>query len=536
MPPFFDIHGDPTMDPYTILSLPHTASDAEIKKAYRMKMLQLHPDKLAPTLSDQSIANVTEKFHNVKDAYEFLTSPVHLTSRRLYMAKMASRRAEYERREAFMRRHQNAAYTASAFTTGGVKSYHTGGGGAAGMAGTGVPTAAQHARNGSHRRSRTSGKSHAVPSRERARRGRDARGRTGMYNCHNTARRNGYKSNGYRSEGCRSDPKPRHREGRRKEARSDKRKEKEKRQRAKSENRHHSPGRTKWGKARDERRARSREDRERFEAKRRRARSAPARYAEKTAKHYRGDKYGRNSDLPREFFCPLTKRLMKDPVRDGEGNVYEREAIERWLRVQSSSPITNGHLSVEMLRPDKELKRAIYKATGKPRSRSQVRSKTRSKSPSKDLVSGRVLIDSYLREISTKSKLSVSLDGMGICAFSYRRITFVIEVPITPHAGFMVYSSFDGEMDKHKLTEKINAWNAWFGNIGRHSCVSYVKAGQKTVFTLKGSEKDMGHCDTFQKILEYFVEMSLKLHNLLHPADKKAVENVCLTREPVSMP
>ncbi|KAL7526248.1 hypothetical protein ACHAXR_001398 [Thalassiosira sp. AJA248-18] len=55
---------------------------------------------------------------------------------------------------------------------------------------------------------------------------------------------------------------------------------------------------------------------------------------------------------------------MKDPVRDSEGNTYEREAIERWLRVQSSSPITNGYLSLDMLRPDRELKRAIYKATG----------------------------------------------------------------------------------------------------------------------------------------------------------------------------
>ena len=104
MPPFFDVHGDPNMDPYTILSLPPTASEAEIKKAYRMQMLQLHPDKLSPTLGEDSIADVTEKFHNVKDAYEFLISPVHLTSRRLYMAKMASRRAEYERREAYIRR------------------------------------------------------------------------------------------------------------------------------------------------------------------------------------------------------------------------------------------------------------------------------------------------------------------------------------------------------------------------------------------------------------------------------------------------
>ena len=143
MPPFFDVNGDPNMDPYTILSLPATASDAEIKKAYRMQMLQLHPDKLSPTLGEESIAAVTEKFHNVKDAYEFLMSPLHLTSRRLYMAKMASRRAEYERREAYLRRHGGSSNYA-AYSTSGVRGYARGGGGAAGMAGTGMPGSSAH--------------------------------------------------------------------------------------------------------------------------------------------------------------------------------------------------------------------------------------------------------------------------------------------------------------------------------------------------------------------------------------------------------
>ncbi len=151
------------------------------------------------------------------------------------------------------------------------------------------------------------------------------------------------------------------------------------------------------------------------------------------------------------------------------------------------------------------------------------------------MVSGRVLIDSYLREISSNSKLNVSLDGMGICAFSYRRITFVIEVPITPHAGFMVYSSFDGEADKQKVTERVVSWNEWLSKIGRHSRVAHIRAGRKTVFSLKGSEDDMFKCEVFQKTLEFFVEMSLKLHNLLHPLEKKVVENVCLTRHPVAV-
>jgi hypothetical protein len=96
----------------------------------------------------------------------------------------------------------------------------------------------------------------------------------------------------------------------------------------------------------------------------------------------------------------------------------------------------------------------------------------------------------------------------------------------------MVYSSFDGKTQK-KLSEKMDAWNAWLLKIGRTSRVSYVKAGKKTVFTLKGDERDMSKCNVYQKTLEYFVTMSLKLHNLLHPMEAKVVENVSLTRVPV---
>jgi hypothetical protein len=123
---------------------------------------------------------------------------------------------------------------------------------------------------------------------------------------------------------------------------------------------------------------------------------------------------------------------------------------------------------------------------------------------------------------------------MGICAFSYRKITFVIEVPIVPNAGFMVYSSFDAQnVDRQMLSQKIDAWNKWLMSIRWASRVSHVMAGNKTVFSLKGSEKDMMRCDVFQKTLEYFVEMSLKLHNILHPNETKNIDNVCLTRTPV---
>ena len=409
---------------------------------------------------------------------------MHLTGRRLYMAKMASRRAEYERREAFLRRnHGGLGNNYSAYASQGVVSgYHTGGGGAAGMAGTGMPsysnangganTNNNHPQQHQHQHQHQRHSSYAVPppTRNSGRgnnnnnmyrsksepqfgegdvgggagqgvdpaderfgnsRGRrnaryekpaapPARGRSGkkMHNSHHHHRhsttrnkstrtsgnngggggeRNGYKSEGYKSDtaGVKTTKSRSTKNNvKKKDGKDQQQQQQQHYKRTKSEQPRQSRGekstkvdRTK-SKERRECEARTKlasqqEKEERRRERRRRAKSAPARYSSKPSKNNRFNKDttttssprtssrgrdnngGDSSSLPKEYFCPLTKRLMKEPVRDTEGNVYEREAIERWLRVQSSSPITNGYLSLEMLKPDRELKRAIYKATGK---------------------------------------------------------------------------------------------------------------------------------------------------------------------------
>jgi TPR repeat protein len=42
-----------------------------------------------------------------------------------------------------------------------------------------------------------------------------------------------------------------------------------------------------------------------------------------------------------EFLCPITFSLPVDPVTAEDGNVYERSAIEEWLKQQHKSPVTN---------------------------------------------------------------------------------------------------------------------------------------------------------------------------------------------------
>lgn len=64
--------------------------------------------------------------------------------------------------------------------------------------------------------------------------------------------------------------------------------------------------------------------------------------------------------IPSTFFCPITKRIMHDPVMDKEGNSYEKLAIEEWLRTNHhTSPITRNPLIESDLTPNRALKDAI---------------------------------------------------------------------------------------------------------------------------------------------------------------------------------
>jgi hypothetical protein len=44
---------------------------------------------------------------------------------------------------------------------------------------------------------------------------------------------------------------------------------------------------------------------------------------------------------PHEFLCSITRELMADPVvLYDSGHTYERTAIERWLSMHSTDPVT----------------------------------------------------------------------------------------------------------------------------------------------------------------------------------------------------
>jgi TPR repeat protein len=50
-----------------------------------------------------------------------------------------------------------------------------------------------------------------------------------------------------------------------------------------------------------------------------------------------------------ELVCPITFSLPVDPVTAEDGKVYERSAIEEWLKQQHKSPVTNLAMGTKLL-------------------------------------------------------------------------------------------------------------------------------------------------------------------------------------------
>ena len=86
--------------------------------------------------------------------------------------------------------------------------------------------------------------------------------------------------------------------------------------------------------------------------------AAVARTARIAAQGANGRGGDEGAGVPPSFVCPITHELMVDPVSTVDGQVYERAAIEAWLRNNDTSPITNETL-LKLLIPNHPLRAMI---------------------------------------------------------------------------------------------------------------------------------------------------------------------------------
>lgn len=64
-------------------------------------------------------------------------------------------------------------------------------------------------------------------------------------------------------------------------------------------------------------------------------------------------------EVPKLYSCPLTGKIMEDPVITPSGNTYENTAITEWVRKNGTDPGTGLKITIEQLYPNRVLKKLI---------------------------------------------------------------------------------------------------------------------------------------------------------------------------------
>ncbi|XP_059355966.1 uncharacterized protein LOC132095184 isoform X2 [Carassius carassius] len=77
---------------------------------------------------------------------------------------------------------------------------------------------------------------------------------------------------------------------------------------------------------------------------------------ESIEKQYIGES---NVQVPPHLVCPLSGKIFVDPVKAKGGCVYERRAIEEYLKTNNNDPVTGKPLSCTDLTPDKNMKKSV---------------------------------------------------------------------------------------------------------------------------------------------------------------------------------
>ena len=117
-----------------------------------------------------------------------------------------------------------------------------------------------------------------------------------------------------------------------------------------------------------------------------------------------------DASIPRELCCPLTLELFVDPVKTIHEQIYEREAIEDWLRTNTTDPMTSLALPVRTLYPDDDMRRRCDELRTK-------RSTMRAKPP---------------RGVQRKAKESTR--AMGEAAHAQQNAVISLAAQVTKHA------------------------------------------------------------------------------------------------------
>lgn len=129
------------------------------------------------------------------------------------------------------------------------------------------------------------------------------------------------------------------------------------------------------------------------------------------------------------------------------------------------------------------------------------------------------------------------LDSTGTTTFLYSQLTYRIDVPNALANNIIIQTWYEQSSKQaivigNSISTLISKFNASLLKTGVDGRLTFRNVNGKYVFSLTKKCYDVILFDktTFRHVLEYFVEMSIRLYNIINPSDaQKTIEKVRLT-------
>jgi hypothetical protein len=230
------------------------------------------------------------------------------------------------------------------------------------------------------------------------------------------------------------------------------------------------------------------------------------------------------AEIPRGFYCPLTQAVMFEPVLDLQGHSYERVAVEAWLQLYQTSPVTKDPMEIRALVPNRAMKEVISDFMGKEWEEKKKKdlptgsvvefvANTRRPRISSHTCEYRITVDSYLEDISNKVNVVLALDDDGKCDFQYEHLQFRVEVG--PGCNFFTFSCRSLVDDiSNRTKDRILRLNHYQTRGASVSLSNWPEGERIKLVYIKGVE-EVKSSIRFGCILEDFLEKAMCVHHFL---------------------
>jgi hypothetical protein len=129
------------------------------------------------------------------------------------------------------------------------------------------------------------------------------------------------------------------------------------------------------------------------------------------------------------------------------------------------------------------------------------------------------------------------LDSTGTTTFLYSQLKYRLDVPNALSNNIIIQTWYEQKSNKqavvmgNSISALISKFNSSLQKTGINGRLTFRNVNGKYVFSLT-KNYDMSLLDKtmFRHVIEYFVEMSIKLYNIINPSDARTIEKVRLTK------